>query len=171
MTQERADSASKLQDHLRQIIPGFESLDLRSAGANLRALAVRFASSPPQSPSNGFTLAFDELSDGQRALICLYALIDFVVGDSTCLFLDEPENYIAIPEIQPWLMELSDRVGDLGGQVILISHHPEVINYLAPELGLVFERTGPGPVRIRNYPSGQSLPPSEEIARGWLING
>ena len=42
MTQKRADAASQLQDHLREILPGFESLDLRSAGANLRTLAVRF---------------------------------------------------------------------------------------------------------------------------------
>jgi energy-coupling factor transporter ATP-binding protein EcfA2 len=171
MTQERADSASRLQDHLRQIIPGFESLDLRSAGANLRALAVRFSILPLSSPPNGFAVAFGELSDGQRVLICLYALLNFVVGPNACLFLDEPENYIAIPEIQPWLMELRDRIADRGGQVILISHHPEIVNYLAPELGLVFERDGPGPVRVRRYDAPGSLPPAEQIARGWSIDG
>jgi len=171
MTQERQDSASKLQDHLRQIIPGFESLDLRSAGANLRVLAVRFAIPPISSPSNSFEVAFGELSDGQRVLICLYALLNFVAKDNACLFLDEPENYIAIPEIQPWLMDLRDRIEDLGGQVILISHHPEIVNYLAPEFGLVFERDGPGPVRVRNYKPDRSLPPSEQIARGWSVDG
>ena len=171
MTQERADSGWHLQDHLRQVIPGFESLDLRSAGANLRVLAVRFAIPPLSSPPNVFEVAFGELSDGQRVLICLYALLNFVVSGNACLFLDEPENYVAIPEIQPWLMELRDHIEDLGGQVILISHHPEIVDYLAPEFGLVFERVGPGPVRVRNYKPDQSLPPSEQIARGWLING
>jgi predicted ATPase len=170
MTQERADSASQLQDHLRQIIPGFESLDLRSAGANLRVLAVRFAI-PLSSPPNVFAVTFGELSDGQRILICLYALLTFVVNGNACLFLDEPENYIAIPEIQPWLMELRDRIEDLGGQVILISHHPEIVNYLAPELGLVFERVGPGPVRVRKYTPDHVLQPSEQIARGWSSDG
>ena len=171
MTQERADAASQLQDHLRQIIPGFESLDLRSAGANLRALTVRFTIPPLSSPSNSFVVGFSELSDGQRVLVCLYALLSFVVNRDACLFLDEPENYISIPEIQPWLMELRDRIEDLGGQVILISHHPEIVNYLAPEIGLVFERVGPGPVRVRNYKPDHSLLPSEQIARGWLIDG
>ena len=171
VTQERADSASRLQDHLRQVMPGFLSLDLRSAGANLRALAVRFAILPESSPLNWFELAFGELSDGQRILICLYALLDFLVDGGNCLFLDEPENYIAIPEIQPWLMELRDRIEDRGGQVILISHHPEIINYLAPELGILFERTGPGPVRVRAYRSEGPLAPAEQIARGWLVNG
>jgi len=167
MTQERQDSSSQLQNHLRQIMPGFESLDLRSAGANLRVLSARFALPPLESPANGFSFAFGELSDGQRVLICLYALLSFAVKENACLFLDEPENYVAIPEIQPWLMELSDRLEDLGGQAILISHHPEIVNYLAPEFGLVFERDGPGPVRVRNYQPDNSLSPAEQIARGW----
>lgn len=171
MTQERADSASQLQDHLRSVIPGFESLDLRSAGANLRVLAARFIIPPLSSPPNGFEVAFGELSDGQRILICLYALLNFVVRGNACLFLDEPENFIAISEIQPWLMELRDRIDDMGGQVILISHHPEIINYLAPELGLVFDRVGPGPVRVRHYRPDQPLQPSEQMARGWSVDG
>jgi predicted ATPase len=171
MTQERADAASQLQDHLREIIPGFESLDLRSVGANLRTLAVRFNASQTSQSGSGFTLGFGELSDGQRVLICLYALLNFAVGGAGSLFLDEPENYIAIPEIQPWLMEMRDRIEDHGGQVILISHHPEIINDLAPECGLVFERTGPGAVRFRTYNPETNLPPSEQIARGWSING
>ena len=164
--QERADSASMFQNHLRQIMPGFESLDLRSAGANVRVLAVRFGFSGPD-PRQGYTVAFQELSDGQRVLICLYALLDFLVKGNACLFLDEPENFIALPEIQPWLMELGDRIQDRGGQVVLVSHHPELIDYLAPELGLVFEREGPGPVRVRKYAPDPVLSPSEKVARGW----
>lgn len=170
LTQERADSGSRLQDHLRQIMPGFLSLDLRSVGANLRVLAARFTVLPESSPLNWFELAFGELSDGQRVLICLYALLDFLVDQRACVFLDEPENYLAMPEIQPWLMELRDRIDDRGGQVILISHHPEMINYLAPELGILFERAGPGPVRVRAYRSDGLLKPAEQIARGWLVN-
>jgi len=165
MAQERADSGAKLQAQLRKIVPGLESLDLRAAGGNRRVVALEF--SDGSSPPSFFRIGFEELSDGQRILICLYALLNFVVEGNACLFLDEPENYIAIPEIQPWLMELRDRIEDRGGQVILISHHPEIINYLAPELGLLFERTGSGPVRVRNYSAEQFLSPAEQIARGW----
>jgi predicted ATPase len=172
MTQERADAASKLQEYLRGVIPGFESLDLRSSGANLRTLAVRIAASG-NGNQNRFALSFDELSEGQRVLVCLYAILNFAISRGSCVFLDEPENYIAIPEIQPWLMELRDRVEENGGQISLLSHHPEVINYLAPELGLVFERAGAGPVRVRKFVSApdDSLTPSERIARGWLTYG
>jgi hypothetical protein len=183
MTQERGDAASSLREHLRKIMPGLESLDLRSAGANTRTLAVRFVSPGPDADDGTlpewtrelaanrkgkerFTVGFRELSEGQRVLICLYALLNFVVGPQACIFLDEPENFVAIPEIQPWLVELRDRL-DEGGQVILLSHHPEIINYLAPDIGLVFERSDTGPVRVSNYQSGSPLSPAEQIARGW----
>ncbi len=167
VSQERAVSASRLQKDLSQIIPGFESLDLTLAGANSRILAAKIGLPNADNLRGGYPIAFDELSDGQRVLIGLYALLNFMIDDKTCLFLDEPENFIAIPEIQPWLMELHDRVEDRGGQIILVSHHPEIVNYLDPELGLVFEREGPGPVRVRHYGPTGSLQPSEQIARGW----
>ncbi|MGA3018284.1 MAG: AAA family ATPase [Bryobacteraceae bacterium] len=165
MAQERGGSVSTLQHQLQQIIPGFYALNLRSAGGNLRTLEVVLTDQ--SSPPTTISFTFDELSDGQRILICLYALLNFVVEGGACLFLDEPENYLALPEIQPWLMELRGRIEDRGGQVILISHHPEIIDYLAPELGLVFERVGVGPVRVRNYEPHEVLSPSEQIARGW----
>ena len=166
MTQEQAGAAARLQEHLRRIIPGFESLDLRAAGTKAREIMVRFAHTQGLSPMS-FDVGFSELSDGQRVLICLYSLLEFIVTRNACIFLDEPENYIAIPEIQPWLMELRDRVDDLGAQVTLISHHPEIVNYMAPELGIVFEREGPGPVRVHKYVSSDLLAPAEQIARGW----
>ena len=171
MSQERQDVTSKLQGRLQSILTVLVSLNLRDAGAGVRTLSGFFAQT--LSPVSGFKVAFDELSDGQRALICLYAILDFLVEQGSTLFLDEPENYIALPEIQPWLVELRDRVDERGGQAILISHHPELINYLAPDIGVVFERTESGPVRTRKYvPDGElSLPPSEQIARGWSSNG
>jgi predicted ATPase len=169
MAQERGGSISTLLHQLQQIIPGFNALSLRSVGANVRSLEVVLTDQ--SSPPTTIPFTFDELSDGQRVLICLYALLNFVVEGHGCLFLDEPENYIALAEIQPWLMELRDRIEERGGQVILISHHPEIIDYLAPELGLVFERDGPGPVRVRKYQANESLSPSEQIARGWEDRG
>ncbi len=170
MALERADSASALQAHLRQILPGLVSLDHALVGRDRRKLSARFDG--PSDGQESYSLDFDELSDGQRALICLYALLEFAVGQGACLFLDEPENFLALSEIQPWLMELRDRLEDRGGQVILISHHPEMIDYLAPEIGLVFEREGQGPVRVRKYESDKDaqLSPSERIARGWQAN-
>jgi predicted ATPase len=167
LAQERVDATAALQNRLSAVMPGFESLDLRSVGGSVRSLIARFRA--PGDAGKGYTVAFDELSEGQRILVCLYSILEFLVRDSVCLFLDEPENFIALPEIQPWLMELRDRMDDQGGQVTLISHHPEMIDYLAPEIGVVFERVGSGPARVRpfNKIDDSSLKASELVARGW----
>ena len=73
---------------------------------------------------------FDQLSDGQRALITLHLLL-FADDAERTLFLDEPDNYITLPELQPWLAELEDSCGDTLPQTILISHHPEAIDFLS----------------------------------------
>ncbi|WP_228061117.1 hypothetical protein [Coleofasciculus sp. LEGE 07092] len=58
-------------------------------------------------------------------------------------------------------------------QALLISHHPELINYLlASPIGYWFERQSNAPVRIKRISSevadNSGLPVSELIARGWL---
>lgn len=46
---------------------------------------------------------FEQLSDGQRVIIALYALLLGLVDLGHTIFLDEPENYVALAEIQPRL--------------------------------------------------------------------
>lgn len=163
----------ELNQSLRNVLDGFYSLDLRKTGRTARELRATFSQKPGESngarknPSIEFTL--DELSDGQKALIALYTLLHCVVGPQTTICIDEPDNFLALPEIQPWLLELTDRVDEVRGQAILISHHPELINLLAPEHGVIFSRTGLGPVRVEPYRADTigGLSPAERVARGW----
>ncbi len=39
---------------------------------------------------------FEELSDSQRCLICLYAILHFVLAQDFTIFLDEPDNLSAL---------------------------------------------------------------------------
>ena len=168
--QEQTATLVQLQRALQEIIDGFDSLDLRKVGRTARVLRTVF-SKEHLSPhyKQGVEFDFDELSDGQKALIALYAVLHTLVVPGATICFDEPDNFLALAEIQPWLLELSDRVEDVGAQVILISHHPELINLLAPEHGVVFSRTGLGPVRAEPYrpDSIGKLRPAEQIARGW----
>jgi predicted ATPase len=113
-------------------------------------------------------VGFHELSDGQRCLICLYAILQFLVRKGHTVILDEPDNFISLRELQPWLMEVSDVV-EKAGQVLLISHHPEFINQWAASNGLVFFRDNGGPVQIEAFTGDSStgLAPAELVARGW----
>jgi len=168
LAQEHPDSSSSLRATLKKVLPGFESLNLPSSGGPQRLLKLKFGTGD-RKDSAPYEIGFDELSEGQRILVCLYTILEFLIRDSGCVFLDEPENFIALPEIQPWLMELQDRLEEKGGQTSLISHHPEMINYLAADCGIVFERDGSGPVRVKPFSTSNSpLQPSEQIARGWV---
>jgi len=112
----------------------------------------------------------DELSDGQRMTILLYALLHSINQDNVCLCIDEPENFLALPEIQPWLLNLYDLCQDRNIQAFLISHNPESINHLASGSGYWLDRLPNSPTRIKPIvESGDSgLKISELIARGWL---
>jgi len=88
---------------------------------------------------------FDELSDGQRILIVLYTLIHYSrANENYILCLDEPENFLALPEIQ----------------------------YLASHAGYWFSRQDNGAVRtqrvIEEGESGLSI--AELVSRGWIYD-
>jgi ATPase subunit of ABC transporter with duplicated ATPase domains len=117
-----------------------------------------------------FELSLDQLSTGQRNLFALSTILHAAVGEDTTLCIDEPDNFTALNEIQPWLTALNDRVQDTGGQCFLISHHPEVINYLAAAHGLLFSREDLGPVRAKafEWTKEETIAPAEVVARGWV---
>jgi predicted ATPase len=163
---EKAAVLPDLFDKLRSSIPPFNSLSLRSAGNEGRTRDLLVEMRSPS--SQGFSLGFDRLSDGQRAIIILYTLLlDLGPCGASVLFFDEPENYVGLSEIQPWLQCLEDSLGD-NHQLFLISHHPEVIDFLAADHPFLFEKPSDGPIRARRaeFSRESGLKASEEIARG-----
>jgi len=163
--QENMSSIAPLFETLRGALPDFDSINLMESGENSRALKAIF-----QGPSSeSIRYGFDQLSDGQRALIALYSLIHLSSDRRVSLFVDEPENYLSLGEIQPWLAEAAERTGESLGQLVVASHHPVIIDYMAGANGRWFFRDGDGPVRVskepKNIVDGLSL--SETIARRW----
>ena len=115
---------------------------------------------------------FNELSDGQKVLIALYTLIYSAKNEGYTLCIDEPENFLALPEVQPWLDQLYDLCSENKLQAILISHHPKLINFLAADAGYWFERKGNSPVRVKRIKDEDDtgLPISDLVERGWLYD-
>jgi ATPase subunit of ABC transporter with duplicated ATPase domains len=58
-------------------------------------------------------------------------ILNFLMNRGDTVFLDEPDNFISLREIQPWLLAAEEAVEDHSGQLILISHHPETLNQWA----------------------------------------
>lgn len=150
---------------LREAISGFQALDAKEAGLDVRVLQATIAGADGRK----FEQPFHDLSEGQRCLIALYVMLYCAVGPDRTLLIDEPDNFIALAEIQPWLMKLLDRVDETGGQVILVSHHPELLDQLADQGGVLLDRPGGGETRVLPFepPEDSGLKPSEIIARGW----
>ena len=163
--QENMGCIGRLFETLRDVLPGFESINLTESGENSRALKVLLASSSGALAPHGF----HQLSDGQRALIALYSLLILSSGRRTSLFLDEPDNYLTLSEVQPWLAEAVEACGDSIEQLVVVSHHPVTIDYMAGASGLWFTREGTGPARVSDQPANtvDGLSISETVARGW----
>lgn len=166
ISQEHQDRIPEIYDYLRESIPGFDSFKLETAGKS-KNMKVGFRSVDKSLKTQFFDL--DHISDGQRVLIVLHMLLVGLKDMGHTLMLDEPENYVALAEIQPWLMELSDACGVRIPQIVIISHHPELIDYFGVEKCKLIERDPLGPTRIKQLPTqiDGGLKLSEVIARGW----
>ena len=163
--QERPDLVPQFTHRIQEVIEGLNAIRLEKIGQDTRALTVMF-----DEGGERYELRLGELSDGQRALIALYASIHLAEGQICTVFLDEPDNYVALPEIQPWLISLADACGDSISQAVVCSHHPELIDYLGGENGLLLQRKGAGVVTASRPEVGEpddGLKLSELIARGW----
>lgn len=159
------DGNDAFRASLKEVLAGFLSLRFSPEDDGVRKLRADF-----NSPSQGrLTVSLRELSDGQRCLIALYMILHFLIAKGHTVFLDEPDNFVSLREIQPWLLAAEQAVENSKGQLILISHHPEILNQWAQEYGLRFFREENGHVRTERFrtdPDGM-LQPSELISRGW----
>lgn len=166
LLQDAPQEMQSANEILREIIPGFVQLRTQPAGrAKVLVATFRYPG------GNTYDIDFDALSDGQKTLMVLYVVLRSVARQIPAICLDEPDNYVSLREIQPFLTELADVSDDTGLQVLLISHSPEVINYIGTSGSLLLERPDGGHTRVGTLPKIGSLPFSELMARGWLSGG
>ena len=168
---------ARLWESLKRVIPGFEIISLSAAGADRREFSVKIsqsgasnrAATGPRGAIESQAFSLGDLSEGQRALISLYLLLHCAVKPGATLLIDEPENFVSLRELQPWLFEMQDRAEEQGGQVLLISHNPAFIDQLAPSQAVQFSRpnnfhTVVGPFKTEGF---EGLTASQVVARGW----
>ncbi len=173
-----------VRQSLQEVWEGFQGMRLDTAGPNVKLLKVLLKA---PAGMKDYEVALGDLSDGQRVLIALYTLLRFAertdepgtgtdAGAGTgerpagsLIGLDEPDNFVTLAEIQPWLISICQAAEDHDSQVLFISHHPELINYLAPQNAVVLRRADSGPTRVMPFRSSpdSKMTPAELIARGW----
>lgn len=171
--QQLFETKQTLHQHLRDVLSGFQSLRFHKTGGSERVLQTLWTAEVDSATSQ-FELGFDELSDGQRMLVVLYTLLSLsAAGAPLTVLLDEPTNYVSLAEIEPWLGELEEQTERGLLQVLIASHHPELLNAWAVTHGVRFSRRAAGPVRAERFGSHEDdlLTPAERIARGWDDDG
>ncbi len=162
------DWTDALRDSLQNVWPDFKSFKQVDVGINTKSLQLRFDRDDGRDVEPYF---FHQLSDGERSLVGLYMVrAALATNAARTVVIDEPDNYVGLPELQPWVLAMRELLDD-AHQAILISHHPEVLGSVGEEFGSYLWRdnhTSPtriGPLKI---PAGLSA--GEAIARGW-VNG
>ena len=153
-----------LRDALQGVWPDFRSFKLVDAGLNTKALQLRFE---PEG-SKPILLFFDQLSDGERALIGLYMIrAALETGAARTVLIDEPDNFVGLPELQPWVLAMRELLDD-EHQLILISHHPEILVNSGEANGRYLWRDNhTSPTRIGPLKVPEGMTAGEAIARGW----
>ncbi len=154
-----------LRESIKGIWPDFISFRQEDAGVNAKTLQLRFDSDQGR---NAGLYSFQQLSDGERALLCLYMIrAALEIGRSNVVLIDEPDNYVGLPELQPWVLAMRELL-DANHQAILISHHPEILGSAGEENGYYLWRdthTSPSRIGPLKIPAGMTA--GEAIARGW----
>lgn len=131
------ENQSSVTEQCKNFIPGCVSVSCPQSGDVFRWKArVKYN-------SDHFDLELRELSDGQKALFVLYSLLANVPDGST-LIIDEPENYLAPGELQPWLDAVNQAWEERDIQFILITHNPKTLNWYHKE-ALIFGIEGEPP--------------------------
>lgn len=147
---------------LAEVLQGFEQLRLRDSGESRKLMATF------RIDGEKHDFDFIDLSDGQRQLIILYVIAEALrAGMYSTVLIDEPDNFVAIREIQPWLSTLNDICDEEGRQAIIISHHPEIVNAMVRGTELWFSRKVAAQAVAQPFPKVDDLPPAEVMARGW----
>lgn len=161
IVQENPGITASASELLKKALPDFVELSLPQMG-DARVLKATF-----RTKNKSYSVDFDSLSDGQRQLIILYVILESLrSGSGSVLFIDEPDNFVSLREIGPWLAEAQDICEDKDKQIIIVSHHPKPINELTHGNEIWFSRPHGELVQVGPYPVIEGYTPAETMERG-----
>ena len=159
----RNENLGLLYERCRSFIQGFVSANTPRKGS-MKSVAVKVKLNQSE-----YTLELDELSDGQRVLFALYTILGNVPDGST-IILDEPENFLAPSELQPWLFAIDDEWEERGLQFIVLTHNPKTLNWYHKE-AVIFRVAG-DPPKIEAEANQNDIPLYETLSElEWQTDG
>ena len=159
---------SQYLDDVKSCIPGLSGIKFNDVGDGAKELCVTLKR---RNVIRDFR--FSELSDGQKMLMAMYAVVYFAIKEAAVVCIDEPDNYLALSEITPLISSMQDAVEDgKGAQFMVASHHPEFYRQLAMDEGFLMRRAENGSTSVAKISDvlaakNIKLPIADVFARGW----
>jgi hypothetical protein len=163
LLQEAPATVHNLVSDARAFIPGLSDIRLDRVGSEVKRLMLDCKVGPSE-----FRLSMADLSDGQRILLVLYTILHQIASTASLLVFDEPDNFVADSEIQPWISAVRERIAEARrGTLLVFSHHPHLIDYLAADQVLrLWRDDGPTRVEELSVDRDQGLPVSTLLNLG-----
>jgi len=126
---------TKIDEYLRQVMPDLKDIKNPLIGTESRSLFVQFSNK-----QSSITLPLHDLSDGEKCfMICALVLATHNAYGPLLCFWDEPDNYLALSEVEHFVLALRSAF-QAGGQFIATSHNPVAISGFSDENTLVLYR-------------------------------
>lgn len=126
---------TEIDAYLKQVMPDLKDIKNPVIGTDSRSLIVQFSTEQGSLP-----LPFEYLSDGEKCfMICALVLAANNAYDKVLCFWDEPDNYLALPEVGHFVLALR-KAFQSGGQFIATSHNDEAIRCFSDENTLFLYR-------------------------------
>lgn len=148
----------ELRESLKSVWSDLKYLEFENAGLSVKVMKLRFEK---------VDLLFNQLSDGEKLLVGLYTVYTALkLGKINTVFIDEPDNFVSLQELQPWFLEMSS-LSDEDHQIILISHNSEILNVNTAKTLLLSRDSHSSPARVGALKASFDMLPSEILARGW----
>jgi predicted ATPase len=137
---------SRIDEYLKHLMPDLKDIINPQTGTDYRSMVVRFANE-----NGNFRLPFEDLSDGEKCFVigALVLAASDAYDQPVLCFWDEPENYLAISEVQHFVLSLR-RAFNARGQLIATSHNAEGIRCFSNEnTFLLYRKNHVEPTRVR----------------------
>lgn len=150
--------------YLEKLMPDMKEFMNELIAADARMLRVCFT-------NNGCTFKprFDQLSDGEKCMfLCAVVLATQKVHGNLFVFWDEPDNYLALPEIEHFIHTLRKSFNN-GGQLWVTSHNETAIEcFLHDDIFLMRRKNHCEPIELR--PLCEILSDTDSTSQKFLLN-
>lgn len=157
-------SYEAIHSFLKELMPDLREFSNKQITDGTRVLQVRFGNE-----GSVLTANFQQLSDGEKCMFLGAVMLPAqrAYGDFFA-FWDEPDNYLALPEVEHFIRFLRKNFNN-GSQIWMTSHHEETINCFSHENTLLLRRKNhASPVELR--PINELLDSTESTIQKLRLN-